>query len=339
MVLLFIISEVCIRVIWHPHIIGQRLYTRFDAAYSYGFDSDQALWFKKNDGIYFYPTQYLNFHRQSIPVAKSPNDFRIFTFGGSVSRGLETGNYSYYLEKYLNAEYTDHHWSVINLSADGIGSQRMQFLLEKIFPLKPDLVILHVHGSNEYEDERDSAYRDEIHRGLNGIALQSRLLVLLKKIYVYLTPQDNASVSDADAEITASMDPSNRQRWIQTIDLNLSKMIARCHKWKVPVILVGRAEKLEGIYGYSSRWTIQINTILQKWTGAETTYFDTAAQFLKAYPKAQGKDLLFSDETHWTDYGHKIIAHELQIHIAKFTHLLQKLISNESSRSPKCFPE
>jgi hypothetical protein len=317
MVLFFFISEGCIRIIWHPHIIGQRLYTRFCVAYSYGFDLEQRIWFKKKDSIYFYPTQYLNFHRQIIPAAKNPNDFRIFTFGGSVSRGLATGNYSFYLEKYLNTENTDHHCSVVNLSADGIGSQRMLLLLKKIFPLKPDLVILHVHGSNEYEDERDSTYREELHSGLNGIILQSRLLVLLKKIFVYISTTGNTTVSDADAEMRANRDPSNRQRWIRTIDHNLSKMIALCNQSKVPVILIGRSDKLEGMHGYASKWTKQINNILKKNTGVETTYFDTPAKFLEVYPESQGKQLLFSDDTHWTRFVHRVIAHELNLFITR----------------------
>ncbi len=315
MLFFLLFSEAGIRLLWNPHIIGQRLYTRFDDTYNYGFDEKKPLWFEKNDRLYFYPTQYINYHRQSLPAVKKDNEFRIFTFGGSVSRGLETGNYSYYLQEILNAENKNHHWSVLNLSADGIGSQRMLLLLKKILPLKPDLIILHVHGSNEYEDERDNAYRNELHSGLNGAILQSHLFVLVKKIYVYISSSDNPPVSDADNELNASQNPSNQQRWLRAIGLNLSKMLELCAQSNVPVILVGRAEKLEGIHGYASARTCQINNILKKFTGAETIYFDTAEKFQKIQPTAQGKSLLFIDKTHWTEYGHRLIAWELQTHL------------------------
>lgn len=321
MVLFFLFFETGVRFFWHPHIIGQRLYTRFAGSYSYGFDEKQRIWFQKKDQIHFYPTQYLNFHQQRIPATKNPNDYRIFTLGGSVSRGMETGNYSYYLQERLNAEMTDRRWAVVNLSADGIGSQRMLLLLKKILALKPDLIILHVHGSNEYEDERDNAYRKEIHSGLNGVVFQSHFLVLLKKIFVYISNLDSSSVSDSDNELNASQNPSNRQRWLETIDCNLSKMIELCTQSDVPVILVGRAEKLEGLHGYVSAGANRINDVLKKNAHAEATYFDTANKFLKTYPQNQGKDLLFIDETHWTEYGHRVIAHELQMHLHRLTDL------------------
>ena len=325
----FLLFEICFRLIWHPHIVGQRLYSRFNATYSYGFDEKQKLYYQKDDRIFFYPTQYLDFHQQSIPAEKEQNFHRIFTLGGSVSRGSEADNYSYYLQENLNAENTNHHWSVVNLSADGIGSQRMLLLLKKILPLKPDLVIFHVHGSNEYEDERDNAYRNEIHSGLDGLVLKSHFFVLVKKIYGYLSGPEIQPVSDADAEITASQNPSNQQRWLETIDRNLSKMLKLCAQSKVKVILAGRAERLEGTYGYASAWTKQINNILKNNIGPETMYFDTADKFLKDYPKAQGKDRLFCDETHWTEYGHRIIAHELQGHLH---HYFMESILNEGSR-------
>lgn len=322
MLFFLILSEAGIRLLWNPHIIGQRLYTRFDNTYSYGFDIEKTLWFEKNNNIYFYPTQYINFHQQSLPAFKKNNELRIFTFGGSVSRATATANYSYYLQENLNLSDPNHHWSVINLSADGFGSKRMLLLLKTIFPLKPDLVILHVHGSNEYEDERDDAYSKELHTGLNGIILQSHLLVLLKKTYAYLSATGSPAVSDAENEMIASQSPSNQQRWLNSIDYHLSQMLRLCKQSDIPVILVGRAEKLEGMHGYLSKRADQINKVLKKYTGPNTTYFSTADQFLEAHPKAHGKDLLFSDETHWTERAHRQIAEKLQIHLHRLTSLV-----------------
>ena len=70
---------------------------------------------------------------------------------------------------------------MVNLSAVGIGVERQRLRLEEALGYEPDLVILHVHGSNEYEDYRDHLYLENLHRGLGGLVLQSRFAVLAKK--------------------------------------------------------------------------------------------------------------------------------------------------------------
>jgi hypothetical protein len=109
----------------------------------------------------------------------------------------------------------------------------------------------------------------------------------------------------------ANQDPSNQLRWLNSIDRNLSKMLELCSQLDVPVILVSRAEKLEGRLGFVSTRADQINSIQIKHNGSKVTYFSTNDQFFKVYPHTRGKKLLFEDETHWTDYAHRLIAKQL----------------------------
>jgi hypothetical protein len=67
-----------------------------------------------------------------------------------------------------NVGSVDRSVRVVNLSAVGIGAERQRLRLEEALGYEPDLVILHVHGSNEYEDYRDHLYLENLHRGSAG---------------------------------------------------------------------------------------------------------------------------------------------------------------------------
>ena len=79
-----------------------------------------------------------------------------------------------------NVGSVDRSVRVVNLSAVGIGAERQRLRLEEALGYEPDLVILHVHGSNEYEDYRDHLYLENLHRGLGGLVLQSRFAVTIQ---------------------------------------------------------------------------------------------------------------------------------------------------------------
>ena len=318
MLLFFTILEGSTRILWDPLIIGQRLYTRFDYTYNYGFDANRKLWYKNGGKIVFYPTQYLNFHHQSLLQQKKENEFRIFTFGGSISKGDPENNYSYYLQRILKTKHSENLWTVVNLSADGIGSKRIRLLLEPAIQLQPDLFIIHVHGSNEYEDERDYSYRNELYSGTNGIFLKSYFFVLTKKIFSHLTSFDDSLSSNVENEIEASKDPIKLNRWNGIIDDNIKKIATLSKNHQIPVILVGRAEKNDSTNGFSSSRCIQINTIQKRHTNNAITFFDTASVLSNASDQNYDKNLIFSDNTHLTAYGHQLVAEQLYSHLFKF---------------------
>ena len=105
MVIIFVILEILTRLLWNPNYIGENLYGRFDPSYNYGYDTERPIFYNKDSLLICYPTQYLNIYKQYLNQIKDKNEFRIFTFGGSVSKGTEDGNYSYFLEKILNSNF------------------------------------------------------------------------------------------------------------------------------------------------------------------------------------------------------------------------------------------
>ena len=304
-IVLFLLAELAVSLLWKPAIIGQRLYQRFDTSYNYAYSPDTPKLFLEGDIWKYYPTQYVNIHPFVLRKEKAANEFRIFTLGGSVSRGKPRINYSFMLGNLLNQKHNPTEWKVVNLSADGIGSTRMYRFMKNIVSYKPDALIIHVHGTNEYEDERDFQYRGQVNSGMNNILYQSKFLVVLKKIYSRLVGGIKVVSVQSDDEVTASKNPKNVTRWDKLIERNIAKIHALAIKLKIPVVYIGRAERDEAGFSNSRVQRLNRHIVSMKY------YIDTAAIFEKHSDLNHNKQLLFSDDTHWTSFGHKIIADEI----------------------------
>ena len=311
LVILFLIAETAARIFWDPAWIDASLYRKYEPNYRYGYSEQTPVFYPAEDGLICMTTQYTQFHTQVLPGQKQRNEIRIFTLGGSVSRGEPEASYSYYLEHQLNADFPEHTWRVINLSCGGYGSARMLVVLKKILHLEPDFLILHPHGSNEYEDERDFNYQQKINSGINRLVYSSHFLVLSKKNLAWLTSAP-LPVSDGDTELKASAVPENVLRWNAAMDRNLQSMMEIAKERGIGVALVGRSERNDGGSGYADAKTEEINRIIRKQLAfPRSVYVDTPAIMYRSNPEPEGKGFLFSDTTHWQDIGHRIVADQL----------------------------
>lgn len=306
-IVLFLFAELSVSLFWKPSVIGQRLYQRFDTSYNYAYSPDTPKLFLEGDFWKYYQTQYVNIHPFVLREEKAANEFRIFTLGGSVSRGKLSVNYSFMLGNLLNQNHNLTEWKVVNLSADGIGSTRMYRFMKNIVQYKPDALIIHVHGTNEYEDERDFQYRGQVNSNMNNILFQSKFLVVLKKIYSRLVGGIKVVAVQSDDEVTAGKNPDNVARWDKLIEKNIAKIHALAMKFEMPVVYIGRAERDGEGAGFSNDRVRRLNGHI----ASKKYYLDTAAVFEKHPDLKQDKQLLFADNTHWTRLGHKIIADEI----------------------------
>ena len=333
-IVLFILAESIFRVLWNPNFVGERIYSRFEPNYRYGYDEHTPIFLNTGSALVCLPTQYAQFHKQYLLKTKLKNEVRIFTLGGSVSRGDKVSNYSNYLEDALNKSAPQHVWRVINLSADGYGSSRMLLLMKKALAYEPDIFILHVHGSNEYEDERDFKYQQEINSEINRMVFASQFLVLSRKVFNYLTSTTKPE-SDDESEIKASSIPSNILRWNANIEKNLEAMIRIAKDKGIGLVLIARAERNDGAEGYCDEETIEINRIIKE---AQESYFfslfvDTPTVMQSYYPLRNGKNVLFTDNTHWADEGHKLIAAKLAPDVVELVE--SKPLFSSSQKSEK----
>jgi hypothetical protein len=304
---LLALAEVVFRFGFVPPVVGDA-YSKYYPAYDYGLAGTPVCW-HVSDQLSCSPTPYLDIWKQSLPFAKPRGELRVFTVGASVSRGDRRENYSAVLEGMLHEAHPDRPIRFVNLSARGIGSTRQRLLWHEALRHQPDLLLLHVHGSNEYEDERDRAYVATLHHGLGGLALQSRLVVALKRAYRAATSLASPVKPAADMpdEATETEDPAVRRRWLATLDENVGAMLAEAAAAHVPVILVGRAERLDD--GKLSPYGVEVNDLLARRAGPSVRYFDAQAVF-SAMPPAAAR-ALFRDSVHWKAKGHRAVAEHL----------------------------
>jgi hypothetical protein len=139
-----------------------------------------------------------------------------------------------------NVGSVDRSVRVVNLSAVGIGAERQRLRLEEALGYEPDLVILHVHGSNEYEDYRDHLYLENLHRGLGGLVLQSRFAVLAKKFLsrrFALAETIQVARDTPGGERRAGRDPEKAALFRATLRRHTEGMLAAMRARKLPVIV------------------------------------------------------------------------------------------------------
>jgi hypothetical protein len=305
--LLFALAEAITGVLWRPSLVGENRYQSYDPAFDYGFGEDSPRLFREGADYRFYPTEYVNTLSFSFPVDRPSGQIRIYTIGGSVSRGsgLKPGaSYSARLEALLNERHPEYDWRVLNLSADGFGTTRMLNTLMNMVAYGPDALIVHPHGTNEYEDERDGDYRAHLHTGMNAILLRSRLLTLLKKYQQAKLGLDDGHVVDPDGERIAEGDPANTDRWSVTMQENLGRIDCVSNALRIPVVYIGRAER--DAAEFRSERVDRLNAPLR-----ERPHFLDSASVLAAAASTHTRSELFFDNTHFGEIGHALVAEEL----------------------------
>jgi hypothetical protein len=306
-VLLFVVVEFAIAMIWRPDVIGIRRYSTLSLSYDYGYASDIPRLFREGASLHYHPTEYVDMRPFAIDERKPAREIRIFTFGTSVTRagGLPLGTaYPELLELMLNERHSEYDWHVVNLAAAGIGTTRIMNVLLNMVPYDPDVIIVHPHGSNEYEDERDARLREQLYSGLNGLFLRSRLVVYLKKFEAERFGSQDDQGEPGNAEHLAGLDPENTERWMATMEANMRRIDGVTRELELPSIYIGRAERDAELF--SDERIERLNSPIS----AQPHYLDVAAAFAGAVNEYSNSDL-FQNLTHYSEVGHQIVAREL----------------------------
>lgn len=328
---LFVVAEGAVVALWRPGVVGERRYEALTPSYDYGYADDVPNLFPDGDVWRFYPTEYVNIWPFSIRRSKPDREIRIFVLGGSVSRGSgvpQEAGYPARLEAALDAQLPGYDWTVVNLSADGFGTTRMLRILTNMLRHRPDALIVHPHGTNEYEDERDARYREELSAGINGLLLQSRLIVLLKKVELAWFGAGNRLVSEVEEEGTARRDPENLRRWEATYAANLARIECLSRELGIPGVYVGRAER--DAPGFRNGHVERLNGPIRN----GPLYLDAAAALVKAaaeHPEAT----LWINNTHYSEAGHAVVARELLSRFLPGGPLLDRLTAGRARAAPE----
>lgn len=329
-VALFVAAECAVALLWRPDVVGAGRYSVHSPSYGYGYGSDVPRLFRDGADWRYYPTEYVNIRPFSIRRSKPDNEIRIFVLGGSVSRGTglrEGADYASQLERSLDEHLPEYDWKIVNLSADGFGTTRMVRVLTNMLPHGPDALIVHPHGSNEYEDARDAHYRNALRAGINGLLLRSRLVVLSKKAELAKLRTGDRLPIDIEDEEHASLHPENIRRWDAVVAKNIERIGCVSRELGIPAVFVGRAER--DAPAFRNARVERLNAPIRD----ESLYVETAAALARAAAERPAV-ALWHDNTHYSEAGHAVVARELLALFRSKRAMFDRIVARRGDATP-----
>jgi lysophospholipase L1-like esterase len=296
--------ELAARWFWTPEYIEPELYAKTDASFGYGFEYLHPPCEPDGELLRCRPTQYRKIPEQTFDLSKRADAVRVFTFGGSHAQGSNA--YTQMLGQVLARECPAIHWEAINFAVEGQGSRRARLAAAEHARYAPDLLIVDFGGTNEYEDERDFAYREGLHEGVWSVVLRSHAVVLARKLLMKRLPL--ATVASAGTEREASEDPANQKRWRESMLTNYQALIDDAHAQGQTVVLVGRASLAP--HEPNSRERADYAVFEQLAAQPNVVSLDTHALFQALDTEARAR-LFRDDGNHYSRAGHQRIADAL----------------------------
>jgi len=300
--------ELVIRIFFAENMSGR---------FEYGYHPTAGFVEEKDGTVNLVRAGGRRFRPQAFQMPKPAENLRVFVIGDSVPRGpsLEAA-YAWQLqamlkEKGLSAE-------VLNLAIAGNGVRRSRIIIDQALDYNPDLIILHLNYSNEFEDERESRRAADFSSWHPAHWLiKSRLIARLyelktEKIFWFWLPQsirEQQSVGDADAELTSQQNKGLMDQWMIRVREKTGSTLEMLHQKKYPVIVVvqcgyekGRELEDHHLTDFIRRQQPSIPFVSMK----ETFSLLEAGEF-------------FSDGAHLRKSGHRVLAEKLLPKVLEIT--------------------
>jgi lysophospholipase L1-like esterase len=241
-VIVLIFLELVIRLFFSENMSGR---------FEYGYHPTAGFVERKDGVVELVRAGGRRFRPQSFQMPKVEGVFRVFVIGDSVPRGpsLE-GAYAWQLQELLKQEGIKA--EVLNMGVAGYGVRRNQIILKQVLQYQPDLIILHLNDSNEYEDEREWRRAVDFKswhpsKWLTKSLLIARIYELkTEKIFWESLPQkirETAGVKDADAELAKETDNTQTDNWWKLMEDTTLENCKFMESMHCPFILVSQARK------------------------------------------------------------------------------------------------
>jgi hypothetical protein len=222
--------ELTVRIIFEDSMHGR---------FEYGF-YPTAGFVEESEKLHLTRTGGRRFRHQTLDLVPSKGRHRIFVIGDSVTRGSSVE--SSYTGR-LVGELASNGIQVesYNMGVGGHGSRRKHLTLLQSLEHKPDLVVLHVGNSNEFEDERDYLRSQEFKTWhpknwpMKSLAIRRLYEMKIEKVFWEWMPQAiriEHGENDADAEIIAKSASGALSRWNQRVEKVTSESILACSSRK-----------------------------------------------------------------------------------------------------------
>lgn len=252
------------------------------------------------------------FWPQTFAKPKPVGRFRIFTVGDSVARGksLEQ-SYAWLLGERLRAR--GHDVESLNLAVPGYGVRRRLVVLEQVLKYEPDLVILHLNHTNEFEDEREWRRAQEARKWspdqwLRKSYIIARLDQAKTENMFWKLPAGVRSVrevNDHDAELAAVQHTEQGRVWDRFFREKTVETVRLLQARGVPVILLTKAS-LDATRSRLDDETQDAfaNTLAGSGVGVVSTrqVFSVRPRFEQHFNR---------DGVHWQPQGHQVMAEAL----------------------------
>lgn len=251
------------------------------------------------------------FHPQQFPRVRPPGVFRVMVIGDSVPRGPSlAASYAGQLAERLRARGIKA--ECLNLAVPGYGAERSQIVLRQALQYQPSLVILHVNNSNEFEDDRDriraQAFKGWHPRNWPMKSLMIHRLYEAKTervLWKWLPPEirDQGAISDADAEITASMNPAKLREWDARVLEKTAEDAALAWQAGVPLLLLTQARLNRDSQGAARLDDTGLDGLVRPLTNGYVRHLS-----MKQTLEPLDFGSLFADASHLRPAGHEAMA-------------------------------
>lgn len=299
---LLLAAELVVRLLL-PHDVAGR--------FSYGYDQE-AGFVESGDLVELVRAGGRRFHPQTFSRQPRPDTLRIMVVGDSVPRGPSLqAAYPAQLQGLLADQGV--RAEVINLAVPGYGARRSQLVVQKILSYEPDLIILHLNDSNEYEDEREYRRSREFqgwhprHWLMKSFILARAYEIKTEKLQWRLLPEAirrQRLLNDADAELQAALDEEQQRLWRERFWQTTRQTVAMIREQGIPVLLVIQAA-LQSEAGGSARLD---DHGLDAWGRSLQGPGVGAVSMAEVFSSQAAGQQYFVDSSHLSGAGHRVLA-------------------------------
>ena len=302
-------SELVVRVFFARNMSGR---------FEYGYHPTSGFVERADGTVQLVRAGGRRFHPQSFSRQRPEGTFRIMVIGDSVPRGPSLqASYASLLGDKLRARGINA--ESFNLAVPGVGARRNQLVLRQALNYQPDLLILHVNNSNEFEDTREWRRAQEFKTWhpknwpMKSLVFRRLYEMKTEKLFWKWLPsevRDQAALHDADAEVSASVNEAKVREWDEQVRRVTTESVALTRQSGVPILLLTQVRRENRPDGSVVLDDHGLDTLVRPLVGAGVQFLS-----MKELLEPQEFKTLFSDGSHLTRAGHIAIAAAIEQHL------------------------
>jgi GDSL-like Lipase/Acylhydrolase family len=314
---LLLAGELGTRAFFRPPYVSLQTYTDCYPYWpQYGFEGSRACFHVRAD-MACAPTRDMNIIPQTFPLKKPAAELRIIVVGASISwegsgphQGSSDGNYPSRMLASLVHDHLGRSLRLINLSVPGSGSTREVVRFREALEYDPDVLVIHVHDTNEIREDQRRAYVNGLHAGLAGKLLYLNSVVVLKAWWskLFAVPVPHPAAEDVSNETEGLDDAAKLDRWQNGLKRNVQTMLDLAKGRGVPVILVGPS-RIDP-HGRSGARDRPLNAYLSTRVGPGVQFLNVVEAFRDDF--AHRHRALFKDNIHFSAQGTRVVGAALE---------------------------